>query len=140
MSRFLWGRLPVAPASCRQGGRDARRTAAGTAALLEGRLDFVGLAAGEQRRSPGSDGEQRSEQEDGINAGAALFRPVDILQIQPEGEFIERKSRSHSVQNRHQPARKNRRLAHAGSEVAQPTVSHGEQNKNAEQDRKSTRL
>ena len=50
--------------------------------------------SGEQRSSPGADRKQRAEQNDGVETGAAFTHKIDVFQIQPQGEFIERQRRT----------------------------------------------
>jgi hypothetical protein len=43
------------------------------------------------------DGEQRSEGRDRVDRLAALLRPVVVLQVEPEREFVERQRRTGTV-------------------------------------------
>jgi hypothetical protein len=67
-----------------------------------------------QRSSPGTCRQKSSEENDGVDAGSSLGRPVDVAQVQPESEFVERERGAYAVENRHQPAEKNRRLVFSG--------------------------
>src|SRR6202166_5401693 len=82
-----------------------------TMSLFLGFVDssFLLGALPKQRSAPRAHREQRSEQNDGVNASAAFARPVYVAQVQPQCEFIERKRRACTVQNRHQSADKDRR-------------------------------
>src|ERR1700688_4169931 len=105
-----------------------------TMSLFLGFVDssFLLGALPKQRSTPRAHREQCSEQNDGVNASAAFARPVYVAQVQPQCEFIERKRRACTVQNRHHPAEKDRRVISARAHFGEPAIADRKQNHNAD--------
>src|ERR1700693_4886532 len=54
----------------------------------------------EERTAPEPDGQQTAEEQHGVDTLAPLFRPVHILEIEPERELIEGERGGASVEHR----------------------------------------
>ena len=81
----------------------------------------------EELAAENSDCEQAAEEEDGIDTAASLALPIDVFEVEPEREFIEREARSDTVEKRQNAAhgpRMPRRLP-------QPAISDEQQEKDA---------
>ena len=70
--------------SDRRSRNQSQRQRAGAPALHE---PFLG-AAFYKWEAPGAGCQQGSEEDYGVDAGAAFGRPVDVFQVQPESEFV----------------------------------------------------
>ena len=68
---------------------------------------FFLVARLKQWSAPSARGQEGSEQNDGVDAGASLARPIDVAQVQPESKLIERECGANAVKDRHQPTQKN---------------------------------
>jgi hypothetical protein len=90
------------------------------------------LSGLQQRRAPCAGGEQGSEEDDGVDAGSSLGRPVDVLKVEPESEFVEGEGGSDSVEDRHNAAEENRRIVAAGSDFGEPGITDEKKNDDAE--------
>jgi len=77
------------------------------------------------------DDQQRSEQQDGIDALSALTFPVHILKIQPKREFIQSQGGAYTIQKGHGASGPSRARALIGSNLKQPTVTHNEKEQNS---------
>ncbi len=86
----------------------------------------------EQGRAPPADCEKRAEQKDGVDARSSLAHEVNVFQIQPQGEFVQRKGRADSIEQRHQTTRKDRRSIATVAEFAEPAVSHSQENQDSD--------
>ena len=95
------------------------------------RVRWAGDGAIEQRGAPRAYREQGAEEDDGVDAFAALARPIHVLQIQPESEFVERECGAHSVGNGEQAADKDVLRSGAAAHFRKPCVTDGEQNQNS---------
>src|SRR6516165_12026647 len=63
----------------------------------------------EEAVSPNADEQRCAKKQNRIKAGAALARPINrVLQVEPERKFVQCKSGSDSVKQRHQAAREQR--------------------------------
>src|SRR5271155_2151918 len=59
-------------------------------------------ASTKEGSTPSSNGEQRSEQQDRVDARPAFAYKINVLQIQPKRELIQRKRRTHAIKHTHQ--------------------------------------
>src|ERR1700722_3860793 len=105
-----------------------------TMSLSLGFVDSLFLLAArpKQRSAPRAHREQCPEQNNGVDAGASFAQPVYVAQIQPEREFVERERSACSIENRHQPADKDRRVIRARADFGQPAVADQKQNHDAD--------
>src|SRR6267142_794602 len=53
----------------------------------------------QERSAPEPRGDQGSEEEHRIHARAPFALPVDVLEVQPQREFVQRERRTHAVEN-----------------------------------------
>ena len=53
----------------------------------------------EQRRSPRARRKECAEQNDRIDTGSSLRRPVHVAKIQPQGELVQRQRCADAIQN-----------------------------------------
>jgi len=89
-----------------------------------------GLA--QQGRSPCSDSEKRAEQNNGIDAFAALDRPIGRrIEIEPEGEFIEGESSACAIGDGEQPAEEDRAGSISGSYFSKRGVAAEQKQKDS---------
>ncbi len=90
------------------------------------------MQAAEEGRAPCADGEQASEEDDGIDAFAPGTGPVGAwLEIEPEREFVESQSCAHTIADGHKPAVEDRELSMVVPEVEQPSVTDQEEDDDA---------
>ena len=73
------------------------------------------------------DRQQRSEQQYDVDRYAPFALPIDIAQVQPQREFVERQRRARAVQKRHEPAGPARPCTHVRADLQQPSISDDEQ-------------
>src|SRR5271163_4893837 len=57
-----------------------------------------------QGEAPASGGQQGAEEDDGVDAGAAFGRPVNVFEVQPEGELVEGEGCAYAVEDGHEAA------------------------------------
>jgi hypothetical protein len=63
------------------------------------------MKAAEEGRAPCADCQQTAEEDDGVNAFASGTGPVGAgLEIEPEGEFVERQGRAYTIADGHKAA------------------------------------
>ena len=86
----------------------------------------------QQRCAPGACAQKSTEEDDGIDAGASLGSPVDIFQVEPEGEFIEGEGGADSIEDRHKAAEKNGRVVAARADLGEPSIADEKENEDAE--------
>jgi hypothetical protein len=70
---------------------------------------------------------ESTEEQHGVDAGPALMRPVHVLQIQPEREFVQRQGCAYAVQQRHHSFRQAGLGMQVGAKLEQPTIAHDQQ-------------
>lgn len=84
--------------------------------------------AAEQGCAPGSDGEQGSEEDDGVDAFTSLAGPVGGgVEIEPDGELIEGEGGAGSVGEGEQAAEENRQRGIAVGDLGELSVAGDEQ-------------
>src|SRR5262245_53837472 len=71
--------------------------------------------------------QETAEQQTRVDALAALAAPVDILQVQPQSELVERQRGSQSVQQCHERRRAARGLSDAEAGLRQPHVANDQE-------------
>src|SRR5258705_3089317 len=81
----------------------------------------------EERPDTDADREQAGEYEQDVHAHAALALPVDVLQVQPERELVERERGADAKQDRGEAGDPARTDAH----LEQPHVADDDQNRDA---------
>ena len=82
----------------------------------------------EDRRSPGTDGEESAKEDDGVDAFAALARPVGCgVEVQPEGELVEGEGGADSVGEGEEPAEKDLHGSVAGADVGELRIAADEE-------------
>ncbi len=86
----------------------------------------------QHRSSPGAGGQERSEEDDGVDTRASLGGPIHVAEIQPESKFVEGEGCAHAVEDGHEAAEKDGRIFLAGADVGEPTVANEEENDNSE--------
>ncbi len=101
------------------------------------RTEQVALAphaveAAKEGRAPCAHGKDGSEEDDGIDADAALARPIGVwLEVEPEGELVECERGADAVADGHQPAEKDGERRVGSAEVEQPAVADEQQNQDS---------
>jgi hypothetical protein len=98
------------------------------------------LAAGGQKlaaeglkevTSPNANEQRGAEKEHGVETGAALTSPVDILfEVEPEGELVQSESGADTVEQGHRTAGEERRRLASRAHFDQPTKSDSKQKEN----------
>jgi hypothetical protein len=85
-----------------------------------------------QWRTPGGDGEERSEEDDYVDALAALFRPVGHgVEIEPQREFVECECCADAVADGEKTAEEDRPRRGFGADFGEGGVSGKEQQQDA---------
>jgi hypothetical protein len=85
-----------------------------------------------QWRTPGGDGEERSEEDDYVDALAALFRPVGHgIEVEPQREFIECECCADAVADGEKTAEEDRPRRGFGADFGEGSVSSKEQQQDA---------
>ena len=71
----------------------------------EGTLDPHVMKAAEEGRAPCANGEQAAKEDDGVDTFASGAGPVSAgLEIEPEGEFVERQGSAYTIADGHKAA------------------------------------
>src|SRR5579883_2000445 len=84
----------------------------------------------QERSAEAGDRQSCCEQSERFEAFASLPLPVNVPQIQPQGELIQRKRRAYSIRHRHRPPGPCSRATRARSRFQQPAVTGEEQEQN----------
>ena len=66
-----------------------------------------------------------------IDACAPFGQPIDILEVQPQCEFIQRQSGAGAVEHRHEAACQNRSRCRLSPRVEKPAIPDGKKNENS---------
>ena len=85
----------------------------------------------EESASIKSNDQEGSEQNDGVQAGAALARPVNIFKIQPQRELVEGQGCAGAVEKGQQAARYERGFFSTYANILQPCKTDDQQNQNS---------
>src|SRR5437588_3670655 len=77
----------------------------------------------EERMAPQAHREQRAEEHDGVHALTTLLRPIDILEIEPECELVERDRRRGAVDEGRRPGEHIVVSTPSGAHLHEPQVA-----------------
>ena len=88
-------------------------------------------ALGPQRSAPRSDGEQRAENNYGVDAGAALEGPDGVPDAEPHGELVQGEGGSHAIEDGDEAAGKERGRCGACAHLRDHGVAGDEEQENA---------
>ena len=83
------------------------------------------------RSAPRSNRQQAPEKHYGVDAFPPLRGPVDIGKVQPESKLVQRKRGTRTIEDREEPAPKNRRRGGQRSHLIQVTVADAEKDQDA---------
>lgn len=85
----------------------------------------------EERLTPCAGSEECTEEDAGIDGRTAFAGPIDVAQVEPEGELVEGKGGADAVHQREQTAEEDVLGSVAAADLAEPGVADGEKDKDA---------
>src|SRR5437867_2917330 len=100
-------RWPAAVSGTGRAGGSPRRGYGPSARARRAAPEKAGRVAGhgtEERAAPQPGRHQRTEERHRVDAGAALALPIDVLQVEPQRELVQREGGSHAVESGGDPA------------------------------------
>jgi len=92
---------------------------------FEGRAHFPEtFETAEEGRAPCAGSQQTCKQDDSVDAGAALARPIGIrVEVEPEGELVEGESGAGAITDGHQAAEEDGNRRMLAAQIKKPSIA-----------------